>query len=96
MSAKHTPGPWIYYERHGTIGSIFNAEGDQVAQASQITPAKDASSHDLRRANARLIAASPDLLAAAKKVASHSPASGGFASAMYGLVMAIEKAEGRA
>lgn len=96
MNTKHTPGPWIYDERHGTIGSIFNAEGDQVAQASQLTPAKDASSHDLRRANAHLIAAAPDLLAAATQVVSLSPDSAGLPDAMFDLVRAIDKAEGRA
>lgn len=59
MSTKHTPGPWrrvdcyIYGGPPGT--------GSHVADASPFGPMADAGVAD---ANARLIAAAPDLLAA--------------------------------
>lgn len=71
MSAKHTPGPWITNE----------ADHDAPYQDIKIKAGKhhtvctvwidDAPVHDfnaLQEANARLIAAAPDLLEAAKQV----------------------------
>jgi hypothetical protein len=58
MTTKHTPGPWTvrFYERHETA-VIKTADGDEVATVD-VKCMPDAS------ADAHLIAAAPDLLAA--------------------------------
>ena len=56
MTVKHTPGPWFYAESE--VGTPFvdsESVGDLSAVALPI---------DEQKANARLIAAAPDLLAA--------------------------------
>ena len=55
---SHTPGPWAV-ESDGTTVSM----GDQ---AVIVSPAPDGSSREVVKANARLIAAVPDLLEAAR------------------------------
>ena len=60
MTAAHTPGPWqvAWSERVETNASILG-QGDQIAwvESHQV-------GEERARANARLIAAAPDLLAA--------------------------------
>ena len=65
---KHTPGPWRLGEvrhaditEHGYDGIIRNVEGDPVASVGFSGYSKKTA-----YANARLIAAAPDLLAALK------------------------------
>jgi len=67
METKHTPGPWILgTEGDGAVGSVYcdNALGSRVAivygreQAYTVFPREE------EEANARLIAAAPNLLAA--------------------------------
>jgi len=65
---KHTPGPWAYDERFGIVGSVWDAQGDQVAQAAQRVPVEGPRSFDERRANGRLMAAAPDLLKALRAI----------------------------
>lgn len=56
MNAKHTPGPWIYDE----TWALINAEhGSEIAAVHAARGTKGEP-----QANARLIAAAPDLLAA--------------------------------
>ena len=61
MSAQHTPGPWVVKV---TAGETFIRSSDG-ANVSRVGAATN------MRANARLIAAAPDLLAALKAVCSH-------------------------
>jgi hypothetical protein len=75
---KHTPGPWkvcqlggekgwhVYFELGRGTAPGFSCTADLFAKA--IATAADYG--DEARANARLIAAAPDLLAAAKVIAS--------------------------
>jgi hypothetical protein len=58
MDTKHTPGPW---QSSGT--AVYAENGREILFGAHNTRSGDA---DERRANARLIAASPDLLAAAR------------------------------
>lgn len=65
MTQKHTPGPWEY-EVHGRARHMISAPEDRcggyiIASMSNEAPC--------REANARLIAAAPDLLAALVRVA---------------------------
>ena len=58
MNAKHTPGPWGYQ-----LGSIIDREGYLIADVrSRFDDGKGG--EDYHQANARLIAAAPNLLAA--------------------------------
>lgn len=53
MGKKHTPGPWLYND---TTAQVHRLHGAAIAEVCN---------HDLsREANARLIAAAPDLLSA--------------------------------
>jgi len=73
MSAKHTPGPWSL-DRRSTCWAIVDAKGQDLAYQDDAPRFHDGepcgsvtsrgrTSKDLE-ANARLIAAAPDLLAA--------------------------------
>jgi hypothetical protein len=57
MSAKHTPGPWSIYSI--TFKGYHQIAGAQGGRLCQVLPFEDE-----YKANARLIAAAPDLLAA--------------------------------
>lgn len=62
-AAGHTPGPWSV----SAIGAGFevdDANGTSIAQTQQRHAVRDAGGHNERRANARLIAAAPAMLAA--------------------------------
>lgn len=59
---KHTPGPW---KARGN--SVWhNAEGDEIGIVAGVSTSKPAAEN---AANARLIAAAPDLLAALRLIA---------------------------
>ena len=61
MSAAHTPGPWKYMKR----GLLVKA--DESAIIARVLFASGKRRTDVDRANARLIAAAPELLAALKR-----------------------------
>lgn len=61
MATKHTPGPWQYAFEGGTVAFIVEADGTTVAKVS-VT--ENSTAHTALSANARLIAAAPDLLEA--------------------------------
>ena len=59
----HTPGPWDYSDQTGSrkhcyLGQVWDSEGESLAVLDSTTDPAVAT------ANARLIAAAPDLLAA--------------------------------
>lgn len=64
MTNNHTPGPWYEYDEDGTW-FIYTEERVNVAFTD---PTPTEVSKDEDHANARLIAASPDLLEAAIEV----------------------------
>jgi hypothetical protein len=72
IEPKFTPGPWCISDNASGF-EIESACGKQVAQASQTCPVRQASDHDERRANARLIAAAPDLYEVARLAANINP-----------------------
>jgi hypothetical protein len=108
---KHTSGPWRVDESYGIpsiiahaypkgatcVAIVYSANGDNLQLLSRVPPAPD----DATIANARLIAAAPDLLAALKAmVASYD----GLRDAVSGEVVraklaaadaALAKAEGQ-
>lgn len=72
----HTPGPWSHdyrKNRHGGYSQeVFDQSGELIATAAW-HPVKldDVTTTTNREANARLIAAAPDLLSAAQQALSH-------------------------
>lgn len=77
MEAKHTPGPWNSQAHPpnecACLEGIFDAESNQIAMVYK-------SGHHLsmhaQRANARLIAAAPDMLDALERIAAVTPTEG--------------------
>lgn len=73
MTTQHTPGPWhVTGDEHGTM--ITDNTGGQIA----LWPQQGGTIEQC--ANARLIAAAPDLLDALRRVMRHIPADAGGAS----------------
>lgn len=71
--AKHTPGPW----HQDRWGEIAGPDGRPVAfaAASRMTTDDVAGSNGVASANARLIAAAPDLLRILRVMAKHHSSS---------------------
>lgn len=70
MKTKHTPGPWKTIE-HGWSQTGIYADGAQIAIIDIYDEATEENQNELEArtaANARLIAAAPDLLDALKTV----------------------------
>jgi len=63
METKHTPGPWKVYTDDGSIGSIVAADDTPIGQAFQVHNLRVDETQEERKANARLMAAAPALLA---------------------------------
>lgn len=95
-NAKHTPGPWEYtpytdhiradHSRHWTIAAMVEMQG--CADPSRDIVAEE------KIANARLIAAAPELLESAKMAVAEAVGDG-FDDWYVALKEAIAKAEGR-
>lgn len=82
METKHTPGPWRYDYAPGYCGELLAANGTTLAEF--VTEPSEA--------NARLIAAAPDLLEALIDIAEKSTDAGAIECARA----AIAKATGEA
>ena len=70
---KHTPGPW-YHEADSHTGAVKT--GGKQLIASDFGDDPECNEDDRQIANARLIAAAPDLLAVCKAVAESSNGAG--------------------
>lgn len=93
MSAKHTPGPWRYVRGNGspTTGQHMIAG----AKPGYLAEVRDCGSGNVE-ANARLIAAAPELLEALQLVVDTAE-NGGWPSAVLVITKAaIAKAKGSA
>lgn len=90
---EHTKGPWKAFVRGSTF-AIMDNHHDEIIHWSGFdsATAKGAKSLDKKRANARLIAAAPDLLKELKKVVFDWD---GEPEDMIGPREAIAKAEGK-
>lgn len=108
MSA-HTPGPW-WVDRHGAVVARVDGDARQVAMACGEAPMHDDRSAEppdtgvVQSANARLIAAAPDLLEALRFLLREEPNiyEGRLEASLYVTVDALEfaraaitKAEGK-
>jgi len=70
MESKHTPGPWTYHLGRGASPRfhIQMESGYQIASTTELSKHPQAKEeNEAREANARLIAAAPDGLAAARE-----------------------------
>lgn len=94
MTAQHTPGPWEARNDHPTSACLHvtDSRGGDVATVF-FAPEEDPDSRYLpvRAANARLIAAAPDLLAACRAVES-AQRGGDYGAAFDAVRAAIAKA----
>ena len=96
----HTPGPWRFDEKqiHGDV-MAFDPERSRAVCVAQIHNERTAGTpNEQARANARLIAAAPELLAELKKalefvVATHGGENDG--DIQEDIRAAIQKAEGK-
>jgi hypothetical protein len=105
--AKHTPGPWQLFEDYDAIGGfrqrVYSVHGDirPGHQFRGIARVPASEGDEMLEANARLIAAAPDLLEALKElrlICSDIPAierNPRFAEASRKALAAISRAEGR-
>jgi hypothetical protein len=100
---KHTPGPWIHDTRGYPHPDVKAASGRNIACTWGVnnqpkTPEAAAAQQEIARANARLIAAAPELLEALKEVlnnpAGDYDASDGYENAVKQARAAIAKATG--
>jgi hypothetical protein len=90
--SKHTPGPWEYHFVRKVWAVICPSGGPIVYTTGSINPgSKDQKVED--EANARLIAAAPELLDALKHIARSWPDD--FAAKYARAAIAIAKVEGR-
>jgi hypothetical protein len=67
--AKHTPGPWAANDDGLVLGNLDNYEGEAPLVCTCGSADDFNMEPDLHLANARLIAAAPDLLAALRAIA---------------------------
>lgn len=88
MGTKHTPGPWKL-ERHGK-GHGYDVVGGGPEPETVVYDVRN-TRHEQALANARLIAAAPDLLAALKDVLFATKGSSGILDRAR---EAVAKAEG--
>lgn len=104
MDVKHTPGPWVFGRTSDDKRLILGEGATRYVATVQIhqTPRKMGLwMEDEREANARLIAAAPDLLEAAVKLVGHPDlgtiryTDGDMWKDAEALRAAIAKAEGR-
>lgn len=70
-AAKHTPGPWEWRGESSTQVIAWNDDHSERGVVAQVGTDGGTFSKSEAQANARLIAASPDLLAALRAVLDH-------------------------
>lgn len=70
MSVKHTPGPWRSQVTRGEYAQVF--AGNESQPVAEIATSHGDTFGPRERANAHLIAAAPDLLAALRAIAESS------------------------
>lgn len=73
---KHTPGPWAYDDNSGDAGGlvVWASNGDRIARVCWYS--EQSATPKAAEANARLIAAAPELLKLADRIARLNPDAG--------------------
>ena len=67
---KHTPGPWVWNGKDMPFADVADTRGNVIAGMNESVRHDAQQARAEERANARLIAAAPDLLALAARGAS--------------------------
>ncbi len=94
QATKHPPGPWVWNGKDMPFADIEDARGNVIAGMVYNGGHPQVASRDEMLANARLIAAAPELLDALRLVLAHDGALTG--ADWTAIRAAIAKAEGRA
>lgn len=100
-NVTHTPGPWVFADDRGrplgTAGHVMpdGCHVDLGEDGEAVVTDRFDSTGDVAVANARLIAAAPDLLAACKAMVRTGKAPADIDAAYDLMRAAIAKAEGR-
>lgn len=68
MNEQATPGPWVWNGKDMPFADVADARGNVIAGMCESVRHDAQQARAEERANARLIAAAPDLLAALKEV----------------------------
>ena len=69
-NAKHTPGPWVVRTIDQSLATVETQDGEYIiCNAAQLRGDDWKTEHAERKANARLIAAAPELLDALQSIA---------------------------
>jgi len=92
----HTPGPWTVTDNNWEVSSVYGPDDCLIAEVQIHPSVTEENQHELepvKEANARLIAAAPELLSALKMAQVWLDADGRFD--MQGINAAIARAEGR-
>lgn len=97
LKAQHTPGPWAVKSAQHPISDTLGVRGPQGQWVALVHPLTGPQRDPATDANARLIAAAPDLLKALERIAAGKPDHHGFAALVISEARAaIEAAIGRA
>lgn len=93
MTTKHTPGPWVVGPTDDTVVTHLGADGTRYEIAQIDGDYNQPETWPEMEANARLIAAAPDLLEALKRITEPAPGVARLPAWVYGIaVPAIAKA----
>jgi hypothetical protein len=65
VNTKHTPGPWLYSRENSSFMNIIETDGTHIFDMGALI---NSTGHSNLEANARLIAAAPELLEALQGV----------------------------
>lgn len=69
MQSSFTPGPWVVRTIDQSLATVETQDGEYIiCNAAQLRGDDWKTEHAERKANARLIAAAPDLLAALQRI----------------------------
>ena len=92
QKTKHTPGPWVWNGKDMPFADVEDARGNVIAGTHECDRHDAHQARAEERANARLIAAAPELLDALRLVLAHDGALTG--ADWTAIRAAIAKAEG--
>jgi hypothetical protein len=73
VTAQHTPGPWSVTDNSWETSTVYGPDGETIAECQINSIATEDTQYEfeaIKEANARLIAAAPELLEALEAMAS--------------------------
>lgn len=91
---KGTPGPWFSCETGRGIGPVSNDNDQSYGMIIEVAFVEFDTDESVQQANARLIAAAPELLCALEMLVLFTPRTKRNAAALHNALAAINKATG--